>query len=349
MLRRISAGLALAIGLAAGSAAAAEPPRECTDDNLTDRCSVENRGKQRALFGEGAIETFQTSRAVVRRAFIVDGYGNDVVAVTFERLPGKDARLRVRPRRYNADGTDSYVEMEAVVPLAVWNDVIARSENFDRQLVPLPVETDEGRICLHAWIATVEALDADGSVRQRTQNACGDGLAVDYAFVLAAVAVKLLPWCDALTPNQFRNDPNRLQTCGALEGDRLSAALAVNSYLGSKLTAPGGVGTESSLWADLGSMVTLSWPGDPLATGFRAVSEAWVAKFAGLHQPNLDFHRVNGVNSTQAVLEGNLTYDVEGSRSYYEAPLKMVWQDQGDGDYEVVEIVVGAFQLVKGE
>lgn len=264
-------------------------------------------------------------------------------------MPGKDARVRVRPRRYNADGTDSYVEMEAVVPLAVWDDIISRSETFDRQLVPLPVEPGEGRICLHSWVATVEAVDADGSVRHRTQNACGEGLAADYAFVLAAAAVKLLPWCDELPSNQFRNDPNRLQTCGTLEGDRLSAALALKSYLESNLQSPGGVGTESTLWADVDLMVTLSWPGDTLTTGYQAVSEVWTKKFASFHRPIVDFHRVTGVNSEQAVIDGSLTYDVEGSRDYYEAPLKMVWRDEGDGDYEVVEIVVGAFKLVKGE
>lgn len=66
---------------------------ECSDDNGVDRCSAEQHRRVLDLFGLNPIEEHVRAGDQVRRAFYVDGYGGDLLALSFVRAPGRDPRF----------------------------------------------------------------------------------------------------------------------------------------------------------------------------------------------------------------------------------------------------------------
>lgn len=57
--------------------------RGCGDDNGTDRCDGAVQERMRELYGIEPPEALLAKGATIRRAMFVDGYGNDVAAITF--------------------------------------------------------------------------------------------------------------------------------------------------------------------------------------------------------------------------------------------------------------------------
>ena len=186
----------------------------------------------RELFNVQSIEAHREAGDQVRRAFYVDGFAQDVIAIAFVRARGKEPIVSVHFPRRNSQSPPPLVTS---VPEDVWNDVLGRSRFFDRSLVPLP-PTKSGfeTICLHPWVHTVESTDPavplqrPQSVRRQTDNTCGDDLTGAYAQDLADIAVSLLTYCRELDAFRDAGAGRMLETCGKLRGDRNAAAAVMN-------------------------------------------------------------------------------------------------------------------------
>jgi hypothetical protein len=222
-MRHLLSAAVTCLVLSITSVAAAQD-RECFDDSMTDRCTEEHRQQLLEMYGLRSLESHREAGDQVRRAFFVDGFGGDLLVVSFIRSRGVEPRVSVHwPRK---DGRRPEPLLAPVLE-SEWNQVLARSTFFDRDLVPVPPRRDG--ICLHPWMAIVEATDppAPGEpaepIRRRTSSTCPASLAVDYAFGIAARAVHYFPFCEALL------DPgggvvSGLAECGSLRGDRNAAA-----------------------------------------------------------------------------------------------------------------------------
>ena len=170
------AALLFSLLVAAPASPQGTPERDCRDDRGVDRCDEAQQRRVRELFGVRSIEEHRAAGDQVRRAFYVDGYGRDVVAIAFIRSPGRDPEVWVHyPRR---DGEPTPEPLRAPVPRPVWNDVIERGEHFDRDVLSRPAPAAEPRVarpagdaaedpetiplCLHSWVFTIEAVDREG-------------------------------------------------------------------------------------------------------------------------------------------------------------------------------------------
>lgn len=234
--------------------------RGCGDDQGVDRCDSATQKRMHRLYELDSPSTLLDKKVSARRAMIIDGYGNDVVAVTFTRGPGKGPFVEVKsPKITDFPAADP---LQASVSEAVWNEVLRRSENFDHLLASELPRTDKDgkpvpnqRICLHAWFTVVEAIDAPrpspnemmgsagdgdgaeffetvpelpGKIRTDAESACGRGLSQAYAWELVRIAHESLPECAGLDTDKFRNLSVLLQTCSRLGGDRVAAAKAMD-------------------------------------------------------------------------------------------------------------------------
>lgn len=234
MLSLSSVYAVLLVALSAPPAVAGQNvPAECSDDRGVNRCSIEQHRRVLESYGMKPIEVHAAAGDQVRRIFYVDGYGKDLLAISFIRSAGRDPMLTIRVPR--SEGAAAEVG-ETLVPEQVWDQVIAGSEHFDRALAPR-AGREMPPICMHSWVYTIEAADVveNGSqrpaVRRETEDACEGGLGQVFASQVAELAVPFFPYCAALDRSQQRNSATLLNTCAALRGDRLAAAKAHNQLL----------------------------------------------------------------------------------------------------------------------
>ncbi|HEV2746991.1 MAG TPA: hypothetical protein VGW34_06795 [Allosphingosinicella sp.] len=326
------------------------PVGDCHDDDMVDRCNAEQQRRVRELFGVKPIEAHRDAGDQVRRAFYVDGYGNDVVAIAFVRPKGDDPELWVHfPRE--RDGKRK-APLQASVPQAVWDGVIKRSDHFDRQLAPLPsaASSDEVIMCMHSWVYTVEATDPSdpgsdsATVRRRTEDACDDGLTEAYAAELPRAAVPLLPPCARLDPSQHRNEASLLSACRLLSGDRLAAAAVLNRVRPFQhiRTAADAVHLEGLFHYQ----ATVDWNGERNA-GDGSAAKFWTDKVVTSEGADFYYEAIDGKSPNQVRLSGWLIrwVDVpEGKDSVYErARVEQVWTDE-QGDFAIRSVTVGPFK-----
>ncbi len=246
---------------------AAPQARDCTDDRGTDRCTAQALAAQRARYGLPPIEELTGARAQVMRALFVDGYGREVVAVSFLREAGREPRVEVRSGAATAEG------MTAAVPATMWEALTNDGRHFDRVLAPAG---GDAPICLHSWMTTVEAADATG-VRRRTEDSCSGALAIAHADRLAQAAVTLLPACALLDPQRHRNAAARLARCTNLAGDRMAAAQAFNRFSSDAFSDPKGQPIRHLFTED----AELAWPGGPAVRGSGPAADAWARQTPG--------------------------------------------------------------------
>lgn len=234
--------LVLALAFAPPAFANAPAELSCSDDNGFDRCDLDNQKKTRANYGLDDIGTLVAQGSYVRRTMLVDGYGNDILAVSFVREKGMDPYVEIRaPLR---KGAEEPRRIRLPIALSEWNDVLAKGRYFDRDLAPVKLPDGSQaplNICLHSWVVTVEAGDparlSDNSlpatdlkpeIRTKTQSACDDGLAIEYAFQLADMAYDLIPVCRSVDPAYQRNKATALNACLSMSGDRAAAGQALS-------------------------------------------------------------------------------------------------------------------------
>lgn len=285
--------------------------RGCGDDDGNDRCDAEVQRKMRELYGIASAEALMEEGVTLRRAMIVDGYGNDVVAISFSRAPGRPPTVEIMTPR----GAERQ-PLRAAISQDIWDHVLGASANFDDRLVSeLPQEGEDPllRICLHGWFTVVEAADAaalwpnvvgqqmmPGKLRRDAEGSCAGGLAAPYAFALARIALQNLPECSSLASEFARNEPALLALCHALGGDRLAAADAMKVV--EKLN-----GNNSNLPAEREFGWLFSQSGQHLKEPLRA---ALTAGNVGIY-----FGPPHAADADHAVAKGELLYWGEDNNS----------------------------------
>lgn len=224
--------------------------RGCGDDHGLDRCDPEIQAKMREFYGLRSAEDLADIRVDFFRTMLIDGYGNDVVAVSFIREAGASPYVEIRSPSRNPDEEQP---LRTAISEDVWQQVSTRSSNFDSKLASETIdETGVASMCLHGWFAIVEAtyrpkpyistkidyddsdqevksteiVRPDATIRRDAEGACAGGLAIPFAFELAGMAHEELDECSNLDLDDFRNTAELLATCHRLRGDRLAAARA---------------------------------------------------------------------------------------------------------------------------
>lgn len=229
--------------------------RGCSDDQGTDRCDPDIQARMRSLYGIDSAEALAEQGVTFRRVMFVDGYGNDVAAISFSRGPGHAPSVEVFTSR--GDDDPPAQRLAAQIDNDTWQRVLSASEFFDKYVEgetlagkpnprapsadgSAPADGSAIVMCLHAWFAVVEAADAGrlqqnvgaqrsqpASIRRDSEDGCSNGLAMPYGFLLADVAVDNLPECSSLDLAAQRNRVTLLATCHRLRGDRLAAGDAM--------------------------------------------------------------------------------------------------------------------------
>lgn len=229
--------------------------RGCADDNGTDRCADPVQKEMRTRYRIPAAQELVDRGVTFRRVMLVDGYGQDVVAITAHRSPGSAPVVEVR---VPAPEGDASTPLQAVLDVETWDRVLADSTHFDRDIEPL--KDQPPAICLHAWFAVGEAGDATrlsqnivaeqaipARIRRDAEGACGGGMGITFAFRLADIAYAALRECHTIERASVRNIPVLLAVCKRLQGDRPAAGEALATL--SKLQRSGGQMTrQESDW-----------------------------------------------------------------------------------------------------
>lgn len=239
--------------------------------------------------------------------------------------------------------------MQALVPKAVWEEVLGRSWLFDRTL--LPEKSDGPIICMHAWVYTIEAADPavpssyekSDPPRRKTGDACSDDLAQDYGNYLAQAALPLFPACAALDPEQHRNEASRLAACAILRGDRLAAAEVLNRA-GAFRTArePNEAILLRGLFA---SQATIDWNGSVSRDSLR-LHEVWLARLTEAGRPAFYIESVEGLSSHRVRLLGMLSRTEErpGGERTLRARVEQIWLFTPAREYQLESVKVGPFE-----
>ena len=323
--------VALVLAVVAGSPAAAQPApdRNCRDDRGADRCGEEARAAMRALYGVPSIAQHREAGDQVRRVFYVDGYGRDLLLISFVRAPGRDPTLFVHfPRR---DGEPVPAPLSAPVPHHLWSEMLARSGRFDREIVPLTRDPDALEICMHSWVYTIEATDPEhesvrsAGPRTEVEDACEDGLGEAFAWELQRMALPLLPHCARLDPEQHRGPASQLAACRMLSGDRMAAAEVFNRLAAFREVRGADDSDEIAGIFEYDSAV-IDWQGE-VHRGTQAA--AFWARKIGETEARLYYGSVEGLTARRARFAGVLerTRRIEGEEHeiHERAPVEMVW------------------------
>jgi hypothetical protein len=316
----------------------------CYDDNMVDRCDPAVRRDVRARFGLASVEQLSEADTQMRRAFFVDGHGNELPVVTFERAHGQSPQVRVSA--IVADSERSrVVNMVAPASLDVWNDAIERSQYFHRALAdeqPTPSEAlppGYGRapgMCLHSWVVTVEASDpgADLPVRSKTQDACNDGLVIPFAFHLADLAYRALPACSGIRVGDGREPITALALCALLDGDMPAAGEALNQAML--------LSSASRAALLIHDMAEIEWSGRTGVRGFDALRE-WPRLMEG---NLLQFHRVSGIDADHASISGEVVQYERVTNAYprrRSASFEQTWVRENGFDFRLRTMRVSAW------
>ncbi len=320
------------------------PPGDCRDDRGVDRCDEVQQAKVRDLFGLGSIEDHWRAGDQVRRAFYVDGYGRDVVAITFIRPRGRDPYLSVDFPLPN--GGDRPAPLTSPLSERDWLAILEASGHFHRALAPLPQRSsDEVVICLHSWVYTVEAADPirdeRKAIRRRTEDACDRGLAQAFATYMSERAVALLPHCDLLDRRRFRNEETLLSTCVKLKGDRLTAAKVMN--IADPIEGASRNSNVALLRPLFHTTALIAWEGERHSG--KDAAQFWTARYSEHGHVNMYVEEVVGEAQHRVRLRGSLVrYRAENS--YESASLEQVWERTGEGPFQIREAIVGSFRPI---
>jgi len=346
------------LGLFLSTAGAAQAPShpDCGDDTGTDRCAPAQQARVRALFGVQPIEAHRDAGDQVRRAFYVDGYGHDVVAITFIRAPGHEPEVRVHFPRPVA--VPLLAALTAPVPQMVWDDIIRRSAFIDRRLDQFPEPTPQSDVitlCIHSWIYTIEATDPAGqagsapALRRRTEDGCANGLTEAYANEIDRAALALLPQCAALDPSQHRNEASALLACGILGGDRMAAAGARNA-IGPLLHARRAEDADSI--AGLFDFETvMDWNGerrtrlDP-----QVAARWWIAKALEPESSGFFLDNIDGLTAVRVRVRGRFARWVEAPGQpdrVLEAARAELILTASNGSFRIASATIGRFERVR--
>lgn len=208
--------------------------RGCGDDRGTDRCDADIQQEMRDLYGWSNPNEVAALGTQFWRFMMVDGYGRDLAAITFERSRGTYPVVRVEVPKSELvrDAITPPTVLEAGLTDAQWDNVLALTApvNNTPPAQELPTsDTEALTICLHSWFVVMETDQPfrmtprnQGSVvgRSLSEGACSDGPAMDVAFELTKAALDALPVCQNLDLTNYRNRVMLLAHCKRMAGER---------------------------------------------------------------------------------------------------------------------------------
>lgn len=256
----------------------------------------------RGLYRLAPIERLAKQGNTVRRAMLVDGYGNDVLAISF--IQSADSNAIVELRVPCARSSRCFDPLLAPIDAASWNNV-ARLPDGLRNGTPRKTGANDS-ICLHSWVVVIEAADpsASGGAQRATENSCADGPAVNYAFAMADLALANLPDCALLDAATFRNTATLLETCARLVGNRRTASEAYR----------------------LGEDLRRSNRNDTIRLEDLFVSAAQDKVYAlrdALKGTSPFFKRIEGIDRDHARISGSLYRTFEDDGPYWKAVIEL--------------------------
>lgn len=224
-------GLTLAAMLLAGppEAAAKQPEfdRACMDARGRDLCRSEIFDAMRARVGAPSAESLARDGMEGVRVFMVNGYGVDqpmvailwtggaapVIEARIDRGEDRPSTITLPGNHWHRATTGTLIRLVRISPS---RQAVEQGLNAKGELA----------ICLHAWVAVVEAIEG-GRVHRRVRNACGDEPIFDGAFQFATVALGVSEACSAVDADSYRNDWGRLAVCPAIVGPNVNGAAAI--------------------------------------------------------------------------------------------------------------------------
>jgi hypothetical protein len=321
----------------------------------TPECSAALQARLLDMFGAAPIEAEAATAARIHRAFYADGYGRDVLLISFEMRRDQPPVVVIRGRDRR--------EISHAIHAEVWDRVVDEGRIADLEIPAVPPPSSgEVLLCLHPWSAKVEMAhteNANGAVvpvRSMTESSCQrKTLAFRYAFQLAELAVEAIPACDQLDADQHRNDVARLEACLALAGNTVTAASLMNQK-GDPPFAYGGHAVTPQQWADWLQSDTggvLDWNGDVRSGRVRDAQNARVeltdivlARTAPLSGLRI-YQRVVGAHTAdEGWIEGQLSWeepDGAGGDRLMVADYRQEWGRSGD-TWRLRRWIVGAPQ-----
>lgn len=290
--------------------------------------------QEATAYGAPEVVALVSAKTQVARVIFMDGNGQQAGLIAFIRAPGEEPRVEVRLPPAN-EWRQAYPPMMATISAAAWRDVLEAGAGFD--LVPAspqpapPGQLESRAICMHAWRATVEMVDAQGNIRRRHEDACQDGAAVRYGFTLAKAAVAALPACATLDAARARNAVTQLRDCSMLSGDRAAAAEAFNAWSTPWFAHPRGPDFARPLAYLFSPAAKIVWPGDGAVKA--DASEAWVAKG---NDRRFQPRRIIGETADRVRMEGIASVRANENAEYVWAPATLVWIREGSRDFRVL-------------
>jgi hypothetical protein len=318
--------------------------RDCMDDYGRDLCDqgiwtgiVSRLGLDRAELAQR-----QGLRGV--RVFTIDGYSNDMPAVsilasTFDRYgEPENAELEVRRKPFR----DESKAGRAVLKMAAGSRLYKRAADLQQLVTASPerAEDDEDTakrasgedevvvICLHAWVTVTESLTDEG-VTRRIRNACGSDPLFKASFGMSAMALRGFPHCNRLDPKNYRNESTQLQRCFSLEGTDKVAAAEVTTLFDASINAAADLGPY------LAPDVRLTRPDRTRVSGAPAVQSA----LADAAFKDFDLYAGHLVGATDRVVASGWLdkYIDDGVET---ADIEFVWRRR-DRVWRIADIVIG--------
>lgn len=361
MLRSIC--LISALLLAQTGSANERVDRNCSDDRGQDRCGQVAQANTRDRYGLVDIDKMAANGAYVRRAMIVDGYGNDVLAVSFIREKGKDPFVEIRGPM--SEGRKDHRSVVMPISISEWNEVRSKGAYFDRDLASTSKEnggTELTNICLHSWMVIVEAADPsrlssntlpamgeDANVRRKTQSACNGGLAVEYAFQLVDFAYEMLPVCQSVDVEFHRNKAMALNTCLLLSGDKAAAGQAVslsNSISRALNLYPK---DRSQTEKALIQLVVLPEPNDRPRPGQNEISQSKRAEIVELLQQGRIYnHAFTGVDADHVEIDAiQVQHSEDPNATNWPQRKIRIFASQEAGKFRIYRVDATSFDIVR--
>lgn len=320
--------------------AAANPMTDpCRDDDGRNRCAAAEQDRMRKLFGVEPIKAFESGTS--RRLFYVDGYGNDVVAIHFLRMPGRDPMLTVHFPK--TPGEEAIAPLQTMLMAEQWQTLLDASENFDRSFAPRKLtkagtSDDDAVICLHSWVYWAEATDQGKGARSVTDDACNNGPVEQYAWAAVKLARSAFAHCSALDLQFSRNDATLLRACEGLVGDRLAAAEVFNRGESFRridsLDSDGGIERFSD-WN-----VVVDYQGNT-AKG-PAARTLWKSLFSAKNPPNFYYDWIKGVDADTVLVSGGLYLSGDDDKDQI-AAVEMRWKKETDR-FDLTAIKIGPYK-----
>lgn len=324
-----------------------QEPIECRNDWRSQACADAEHSRRLAAFGLPGISVEAATGAEFYRAFYVDGYGQDMPVVIFERRDGAPPKVAV----VGLHGS----RIEGVASADAWAQVVSGGDLADRTLSPPERPEASDVICLHPWTTTIEIANSRPefdriAVRTRSENNCEENLTSNFGQLMARLAVASLPSCALLDGSRSRNGVTLLETCLRLEGDTMAAAELLNHASDIPYSNDRDLWRDWLGWGNVHSRV--EWAGEMVQdpSGFppegasRDVAAFLAEKFGEATSYLVSQDRVAASSARDVTIEGEI---VSETGPDLRASYRQVWQSPDGFGWQMLEWVIEPFSVVE--